>query len=93
MKKHSIFEKDSKAKAKRTNKEIPEQELVSKIEELKKQQGGAWPKLTIGVDLGDRMSFYCVLDETGEVIGRGVTETSGRNWSGYSGGYQRVGSP
>jgi transposase len=75
MKKHSIFEKDCKAKAKRTNKEIPEQELVSKIEELRKQQGGAWPKLTIGVDLGDRMSFYCVLDETGEVIGRGVTET------------------
>jgi predicted NBD/HSP70 family sugar kinase len=25
-------------------------------------------KLTIGVDLGDRWSFYCVLDEAGEII-------------------------
>jgi transposase len=25
-------------------------------------------KLTIGLDLGDRWSFYCVLDEAGEVI-------------------------
>ena len=25
-------------------------------------------KLTIGVDLGDRWSFYCVLDETGKII-------------------------
>ena len=25
-------------------------------------------KLTIGLDLGDRWSFYCVLDETGEII-------------------------
>jgi transposase len=26
-------------------------------------------KLTIGLDLGDRWSFYCVLDEAGQVIG------------------------
>jgi transposase len=25
-------------------------------------------KLTIGLDLGDRSSWYCVLDEAGEVI-------------------------
>jgi transposase len=25
-------------------------------------------KLTIGLDLGDRSSWYCVLDETGEVL-------------------------
>ena len=25
-------------------------------------------KLTIGLDLGDRASWYCVLDEAGEVI-------------------------
>src|SRR5256885_16306767 len=25
------------------------------------------PKLTIGLDLGDRSSWYCVLDERGEV--------------------------
>ena len=26
------------------------------------------PKLTIGLDLGDRSSWYCVLDEQGEVV-------------------------
>jgi len=26
------------------------------------------PKLTIGLDLGDRSSWYCVLDEVGEVL-------------------------
>ena len=26
------------------------------------------PKLTIGLDLGDRSSWYCVLDERGEVV-------------------------
>jgi len=25
-------------------------------------------KLTVGLDLGDRFSWYCVLDEAGEVI-------------------------
>jgi transposase len=25
-------------------------------------------KLTIGLDLGDRWNWYCVLDETGEVL-------------------------
>ena len=26
-------------------------------------------KLTVGLDLGDRSSWYCVLDESGEVVG------------------------
>jgi hypothetical protein len=26
-------------------------------------------RLTIGLDLGDRWSWYCVLDEAGEVVG------------------------
>jgi predicted NBD/HSP70 family sugar kinase len=26
------------------------------------------PQLTIGVDLGDRISHYCILDDTGNVI-------------------------
>jgi transposase len=26
------------------------------------------PKLTIGLDLGDRTSWYCVLDETGRIV-------------------------
>ena len=32
--------------------------------EILKQQ-----KLTIGLDLGDRWSFYCVLDEAGQILG------------------------
>jgi predicted NBD/HSP70 family sugar kinase len=32
-------------------------------------------RLTIGLDLGDRASCYCVLDEKGEVLGRGVVVT------------------
>jgi transposase len=26
------------------------------------------PKLTIGLDLGDRCSYYCILDETGRIL-------------------------
>jgi transposase len=26
------------------------------------------PKLTIGLDLGDRWSWYCVLDEAGAIV-------------------------
>jgi transposase len=36
-------------------------------------------KLTIGLDLGDRFSWYCVLDEAGEVISEqrvGTTPTA-----------------
>ena len=33
-------------------------------------------KLTIGLDLGDRWSWYCVLDEAGEVIGEQKLGTS-----------------
>lgn len=78
MKKHSIFEKDSRKKRKGTNKsELSDQELVAKIEALQQERGAAL-KLTIGLDLGDRYSCYCVLDETGEVIGRGAVITEGK---------------
>ena len=33
-------------------------------ETLNKQDG----RLTVGLDLGDRSSFYCVLDGTGDVL-------------------------
>ena len=33
-------------------------------ETLNKQDG----RLTVGLDLGDRSSFYCVLDKTGDVL-------------------------
>src|SRR5208283_546772 len=34
----------------------------------KKVDKNASQKLTIGLDLGDRFSWYCVLDEAGEVV-------------------------
>src|SRR5260370_7292855 len=39
------------------------------------------PKLTIGLDLGDRSSWYCLLDEVGEVLQEqklGTTPKAGR---------------
>ncbi len=36
------------------------------------------PKLTIGLDLGDRSSWYCVLDERGELQGEGKVSTTAK---------------
>ena len=35
---------------------------------VKQAKNCSQPKLTIGLDLGDRSSWYCVLDEAGEVL-------------------------
>jgi transposase len=78
MKKDSIFEKDSQKKGKGTKRgELSNQELVAKVEALQREREAAL-KLTIGLDLGDRSSCYCVLDEKGEVISRGVVVTEGK---------------
>ena len=37
-------------------------------------------KLTIGLDLGDRFSHYCILNEAGEIIG----ETATKSWPNSS---------
>ncbi|PYU20763.1 MAG: hypothetical protein DMG32_21730 [Acidobacteria bacterium] len=55
-------------------------EAMGRIENFKGQ------KLTIGLDLGDRFSHYCILNESGEVIGehhlptipKGIDEVFGR---------------
>ena len=41
-----------------------------------KKGKGDWEgkKLTIGMDLGDRTSRYCVLDQDGEVLFEGVLQ-------------------
>jgi transposase len=36
------------------------------------------PKLTMGLDLGDRWSWYCVLDEAGNVVGEQRVSTSAK---------------
>jgi len=55
-------------------------DAMNRIENFKGQQ------LTIGLDLGDRFSHYCILGESGEVIGehnlpttpKGIDEDFGR---------------
>src|SRR5271163_4164886 len=34
----------------------------------KQNRNVSQPRLTIGLDLGDRSSWYCVLDEAGEIV-------------------------
>src|SRR5437879_2291797 len=36
----------------------------------------ASPRRTVGIDLGDQTSHYCILDEQGEVISEGTVRTS-----------------
>ncbi len=37
-------------------------------EGAKQSRNFSQPKLTIGLDLGDRSSWYCVLDEAGTIV-------------------------
>jgi transposase len=47
------------------------------------------PKLTIGLDVGDRTSHYCILDEAGNVIlehhlpttPKGILQVFSRSWA------------
>jgi hypothetical protein len=41
-------------------------------------------KLTIGLDLGDRWSWYCVLDEGGEVLLEQKLSTTPKSHEPYS---------
>jgi len=47
------------------------------------------PEWTIGLDLGDRWSQYCVLDAGGEVVEEGRVATTGKGLSGLGGGRGR----
>jgi transposase len=46
--------------------------------------------LTIGIDLGDKRSCYCVLDRAGNKIGEGSLSNSSRALAQYFGGMQRA---
>jgi hypothetical protein len=54
-------------RARGAKKRRPAMKKISTVQvfsnEILKEQ-----KLTIGLDLGDRWSFYCVLDEAGKII-------------------------
>src|SRR5438445_3244322 len=47
-------------------------------------------KLTIGVDLGDRWSCYCVLDEAGEILLEQKWRRHRKRWSRYFRRYRVV---
>src|ERR1700690_757342 len=50
--------------------QIKRRPAMKKISSVAVQQSGNFsqPKLTIGLDLGDRSSWYCVLDEAGAIV-------------------------
>jgi transposase len=51
-------------------------EKVSKGERKQIQQSARKQRLTVGIDLGDRSSRYCILDEAGEVVSEGQVATT-----------------
>ena len=46
--------------------------------QMKKQicREAAHQRLTVGLDLGDRSSRYCILDEAGEIVSEGQLPTT-----------------
>jgi transposase len=62
MKKNTTAKKDRKA--------------LSKTHKSQIRQMAAQQRLTVGLDLGDRNSRYCILDEAGEVVSEGQLPTT-----------------
>src|SRR5438552_6834397 len=62
MKKHTISKKTQQVPTKTNKKQIGEM--------------AAKQRLTIGLDLGDRTSRYCILNEAGEVVSEGHLPTT-----------------
>jgi len=52
------------------------QKTVSKTHRNRVREMAAKQRLTIGIDLGDRTSRYCILDEAGEVVSEDQLPTS-----------------
>src|ERR1019366_2426038 len=55
----------------------------------KKVENNASQKLTIGLDLGDRFSWYCILDEAGEVVLEQKVATTAKAMKGVFRGMPR----
>ncbi len=54
-------------------KNITGKGMAKRKQQARKQQR---EDLTIGIDVGDRSSSYCILDETGEVLVAGSLKTT-----------------
>jgi hypothetical protein len=50
--------------------QIKRRPAMKKVSTVAAKQSGNFsqPKLTMGLDLGDRWSWYCVLDEAGTIV-------------------------
>src|SRR5437879_5900411 len=69
---------------KRTQGAIERRPAMRKHNTVKKSSGtrkGAKGKLTVGIDLGDRSSRYCILDEQGEVLAEGSVATTKKGFA------------
>src|SRR5579872_5552831 len=69
---------------KRTRGAIERRPAMRKHNTVKKTAGngkGVNRKRTVGIDLGDRSSRYCVLDEQGEVLAEGAVATNKRGFA------------
>jgi hypothetical protein len=50
-------------------------------------------KLTIGVELGDRWSFYCVLDKAGEIMVEQKVDDTGSDEAGTTQLLAKISAP
>jgi transposase len=50
--------------------------VQGKAQEKQIRQLAAKQRLTVGLDLGDRSTHYCILDESGEVVSEGAVPTT-----------------
>jgi transposase len=53
-----------------------QRKVLSKTQKQQVRHRAAKQKLTVGLDLGDRNSRYCILDEAGEVVSEGQLATT-----------------
>jgi transposase len=50
-----------------------------------KKRTATQQRLTVGIDLGDRTSRYCILDEVGEIASEGAVPTTASGWNSIFG--------
>jgi hypothetical protein len=50
-----------------------------------KRRTATQQRLTVGIDLGDRTSRYCILDEVGEIASEGAVATTASGWNSIFG--------
>lgn len=70
----------------RRRKKNEQQQLVRKRKQRAESRATAIPDWTIGVDLGDEASYYCVLDKEGNVVMEGSLPTEKTEFQKVFGG-------